>query len=82
MTMAVHVRPVQQLPIATQPVLPVNYVLSSNLALCQERAACSKAHPHPVGYIMFRVYRGLRMLGCKGTAIEHLMTASVQTSCM
>ncbi|KAL0026954.1 hypothetical protein WJX79_002500 [Trebouxia sp. C0005] len=49
MTMAVHVRPVQQLPIATQPVLPVNYVLSSNLALCQERAACSKAHPHPVG---------------------------------
>lgn len=65
--MAVHVRPVQRLPIARQPVLPVNYVLSSNLVLCQMRAARSKAHP--VGYITFRVYRGLRMRGCKGTAI-------------
>jgi len=80
MTMAVHVRPVQRLAIARQPVLPMNHVLSSNLASCQERAARSKAHP--VGYIVSRVYRGLRMLGCKGTPIEHLMAASAQTNCM
>ncbi len=78
MTMAVHVRPVQRLAIARQPVLPMNHVLSSNLALCQERAARSKAHP--VRYIVSRVYQGLGMLGCKGTAIERLMAASVQTS--
>ena len=45
--MAVHVRPVQRLAIARQPVLPVSHVLSSNLALCQEHAARSKAQPPP-----------------------------------
>ncbi len=77
--MAVHVRPVQRLAIARQPVLPMNHVLSSNLALCQERAARSKAHS--VGDTVSRVYQGLRALGCKGTAIEHLMAANVRTNC-